>query len=62
MPKPPSKLTIAIKLEDDAFQEDPHVEVLSILEDLVRTIRERGLQDTRLRDSNGNAAGTMTLR
>lgn len=62
MPKSPSKLTIAIKLEDDAFQEDPDVEVLSILEDLVRTIRERGLQDTRLRDSNGNAAGTMTLR
>lgn len=62
MPKKPTTLRITIDLENDAFQDEPHIEVLSILDDLTRHIRERGLQNKRLHDCNGNHAGDMTLR
>lgn len=52
-------LRIIIKLENDAFVPDPQAETLSILEDIVRHVREHGLANTPLRDSNGNSVGTF---
>lgn len=51
------KITIALKTNNAAFDEDPHAEVTRIL----RAWLDRGLGAGPLRDSNGNTVGTVSI-
>lgn len=54
--------TITIETENDAFADQPATEVARILQDLAKVFHRGGLPGERLRDSNGNTCGTVTLQ
>jgi hypothetical protein len=63
--KPQSlKLTITINMNSAAFDYDPAIETARILEQLVRRMRDDGIERTserRLMDINGNSVGELSL-
>jgi hypothetical protein len=48
---------ISINTDNAAFEDDPTVEVVRILYQLMHDIETRGLSDYNLRDINGNKVG-----
>lgn len=54
-------LRITINMDNDAFGEDPEVEVKRILEDLNQKFAHYGMQDWVLRDINGNSVGAAKV-
>jgi DNA-directed RNA polymerase subunit M/transcription elongation factor TFIIS len=52
-----SQYTIMIDTENEAFGDDPAVEIARILQDLVKDLESKGVQDKKLRDANGNTVG-----
>jgi hypothetical protein len=57
-----SELTLGMKLDNAAFEEEPGYEVSRILRELADKIEQRGLEDGMiLRDVNGNRVGTVAV-
>lgn len=54
--------TITIETANDAFADQPATEVARILQDLAKAFLRGGFPAERLRDSNGNTCGTVTLQ
>lgn len=52
-----SQYTIMIDTENEAFGDDPAAEIARILQDLVKDLESKGIQDKKLRDVNGNTVG-----
>jgi hypothetical protein len=53
-------ITITIKTDNAAFQDNRHAEVARILRDLANRL-DRGFTFDRVQDVNGNAVGSVTL-
>lgn len=57
-----SELTLGMKLDNAAFDDEPGYEVCRILRDLADKIEQRGLQDEMiLWDINGNRVGKVAV-
>lgn len=52
-----AKFKIEIKMDNDAFQEDPALEVARILRELADNVERNGLGGRYLFDINGNMVG-----
>ena len=55
-------INITIKTDNAAFQEDCNNEVANILIKLANNIRECGIDNYNLRNSNGNIVGTCSYQ
>jgi hypothetical protein len=56
------RITIEIVTEGAAFDDFPAREVASILRDLAAVFGRDGIPGGKLRDSNGNTCGSVTIR
>ena len=59
-----ANITITINTDNAAFEDDPHSEVASILESIASDMRdERDMRwsKEKIRDSNGNTCGSITM-
>ena len=56
-----AKITIEIKIDNDAFNERPEVEVADILNGAARKLKANGLVRQRLQDYNGNTVGLLEV-
>lgn len=53
--------TLSFSTLNDAFTDDPVTEVVQVLEQAVRKLREGGQTEGKLFDTNGNRVGDFTL-
>ena len=55
-------ITITINTDNAAFEDDPWSETADILESIAQNFRDdRDLQYDKVRDSNGNTVGIITM-
>lgn len=55
-------ITITINTDNDIFQPDPVYETQRLLRRLAACIGEKGLEERKLIDTNGNSIGEMKIK
>lgn len=54
------EITISINCENEIFEENPHIELARILDELALQVRNNGIEEsTFIRDINGNQIGYL---
>lgn len=55
------KIIITINMDNDAFSPYPESEMAKILERYAMNMRQYGIEELRIKDTNGNTCGNLVI-